>query len=480
MSILPRLNTWNPRLNAQRYRRVLTASVITLLVSGSLLGLIGLTQWRGKRALQTDTRSVVSKTTQQLLRALTSRRGTLTFLRDTLNRRADLTPAQLKALGTSATEHTRHLLGTGLVRAMQLPAWWFGPQGLSPTELAQLNRAIVERTRIRGIWRVPSTFVATMRSQRLLLVMLEPLRAAAYQQSAVIGVFDIKPLLEDFVASNLPDQQPVQVLSEGTVLHRSSDWQPATEDQRPILEEDHIAVDSARWTFQMQPGSSRVTQALSWFNMLLIGLSLIAGIGITVIVWLLAARAWILQRAVARRTAALRRTLKRLRQMAVTDELTGLYNRRFFLDRWAWECERAKRYERPLACLMIDVNGFKQVNDQLGHPAGDMVLKSVAHELKTALRQADILARFGGDEFVIALPETSLEQAEAVAEKLRRVNIPLPGGTARHLPPVSLSVGLSRVEQENDSPQEVLQAADQSLYSWKQHRKTSRPKNADA
>ena len=234
-----------------------------------------------------------------------------------------------------------------------------------------------------------------------------------------------------------------------------------------------MAVDSARWTLQMQPGSTRVVLALSWFNVLLISLSLIAGLGVTIVVWLLAARTWLLQRAVTRRTAALRRTLKRLRQMAVTDELTGLYNRRFFLDRWAWECERAKRYQRPLACLMIDVNGFKQVNDQLGHPVGDLVLKHVAQELKTALRHADILARFGGDEFVIALPEKSLELAEAVADKLRRVSIAVPGGTARRLPPVSLSVGLSRVEQDDDSPQQILQAADQSLYASKRHRKPS-------
>ena len=159
--------------------------------------------------------------------------------------------------------------------------------------------------------------------------------------------------------------------------------------------------------------------------------------------------------------------------MAVTDELTGLYNRRFFLDRWTWECARAKRYQRPLACLMIDINGFKQVNDQLGHPTGDLVLKHVAQELKTALRQADILARIGGDEFVIALPETSLEQAEAVADKLRRVSIPVEGERAKRLPPVSLSVGLGRVEQPDDSPQAILQAADQSLYASKRRKKSS-------
>src|SRR3989338_4946570 len=172
MNVPARLRAFTPRFNPQRYRQVMIASVITLIISGLLLGLIGFTQWGGKRALATDPRSIVSNTTEQLQRALTSRRGTLTFLRDTLNRQGDLTPAQLKALGASATQHTRHLLGTGLARADRLPDWWHGPQELAPTELAQLNRAIVERTKIRGMWRVPSTFVVTMRSERLFLVML--------------------------------------------------------------------------------------------------------------------------------------------------------------------------------------------------------------------------------------------------------------------------------------------------------------------
>ena len=86
MGFLARLPTWNLRLTAQRYRQVLMASIVTLAVSGLLLGLISITRWRGKRAIETDTRSIVSKTTQQLQRALVSRRGTLTFLRDTLNR----------------------------------------------------------------------------------------------------------------------------------------------------------------------------------------------------------------------------------------------------------------------------------------------------------------------------------------------------------------------------------------------------------
>jgi diguanylate cyclase (GGDEF)-like protein len=224
----------------------------------------------------------------------------------------------------------------------------------------------------------------------------------------------------------------------------------------------------------MQPGSTPVVQTLSWLNALVVGVGVIAGAGITVIVWILAARTWILQRAVARRTAALRRATERLRELSIRDELTGLYNRRFFLERLEWECDRARRYQRPFACLMIDLNGFKQVNDKLGHQAGDFVLKRVAQELSLALRQSDILARFGGDEFAIALPETTAAQAEAVADKLRSVHIDAPDGAARGVPSVTLSVGMSRLSPDRDRASELLEEADRSLYTWKARIKGSR------
>jgi diguanylate cyclase (GGDEF)-like protein len=282
-----------------------------------------------------------------------------------------------------------------------------------------------------------------------------------------MGAFDLKPLLEDFFTSGVLQPNPAQLLDGEAVLYRSSDWRAPTGAEGPVVARREVVLDAARWTLQMQPGATRVVQTLSWFNVLLIGLSAIAGGGVTVIVWILAARTWILQRAVVRRTAALRRTSERLRQLATTDELTGLYNRRFFLNRWELEWERAKRYERPLACLMIDVNGFKQVNDRLGHAAGDSLLTRVAQELKTMLRQSDLLARFGGDEFVIALPETTLAQATAVAEKLRQVRIEVPDGASRGVSSVTLSVGVSRIQADTESSKEVLEAADESLYAWK-------------
>ena len=89
------------------------------------------------------------------------------------------------------------------------------------------------------------------------------------------------------------------------------------------------------------------------------------------------------------------------------------------MNRWDIECTRAQRYKRPLACLMIDLNNFKQVNDALGHAVGDQLLRLAASTLSDSLRQTDILARYGGDEFVIVLPHTSKEDAFNVAKKIK-------------------------------------------------------------
>ncbi|MBI2104852.1 MAG: GGDEF domain-containing protein [Candidatus Omnitrophica bacterium] len=447
----------------RKHRRILLAAVATLLTSVVLLGLVGVTRWHGRQAVQQDTRTVIVQTGNELVRRLESRRGTLTFLRDTLKRQPDLAPAALSAMGASAVQHTRHLIGAGLVQRGQPPVWWAAPR-LSAQALNEVNSAIVQRTRLRGVWRVPSTFSVSPSPADPLLIMFEPSQAGPIRQGAVFGVFEVKPLLNDFFSSGLPQHYPVQVLDGKTLLHRSGDWQADGEGARALVVEHSLRVDAARWTIQMQPGKTGVVKTLSWLNVLLLALSAIAGLGITTVVWILAARTWILQRAVARRTAALRRASQRLRQMAITDELTGLYNRRFFLNRMAWECDRAKRYRRPLACLMVDVNGFKQVNDRLGHLAGDLVLQQVARELQALLRQSDILARLGGDEFVIALPETGPDQAALVAEKLRQLRIRVPDMAA---PAVSLSVGMSRAQPPTDSPQAVLDAADRSLYAYK-------------
>jgi diguanylate cyclase (GGDEF)-like protein len=214
----------------------------------------------------------------------------------------------------------------------------------------------------------------------------------------------------------------------------------------------------------MQPGTTQTARTLSWFNALLLTFGGLIIIAISVIIWLLAMRTRLLQRAVSRRTAALRRAMERLRGLATTDELTGLSNRRAFLERWQFEYERAVRYGRPLECLVIDVDGFKSINDTAGHPMGDAVLTQVAQELQASLRQSDVLARFGGDEFIVALPETSVAQAVLVAEKLRKLHLRGPWERFPGLGPVRLSVGLSHL-QPHLTAEQVIQQADADMYA---------------
>lgn len=460
---------WLVRIGVRQPRRILIAGGMTVAISALLLTLVSLNRWRHEAALRTDTGAAVAQAAQQVVRALESRRGSLTFIRDTLNRSQDLTLSQLQAMGTSATLHTRHMIGAGLIRSGAAgPVWWHGPAGLSRAEQVRLNRAIRDRRQLRGVWRNPSTFVIEVSPAKPVLVMLEPLTASSYRQSAIIGVFSLSPLLEDLFV-RIVQRAPVQISDGQKAIYTSSDWTMASGETRaPITVQEGLRVDALRWMLRMQPGNTRVVRTLTGTHVLLVTLSLIAGLGLTVIVWLLAARAAILQRLVNRRTAALRRTSERLRQLATTDELTGLSNRRFFMERWTREYERAKRYGRPLTCLMIDVNGFKKVNDTLGHHAGDLILKDVAKELRAALRTTDILARLGGDEFVIALPETSTDQAGLVADKLRRVSLTVAGQTRGHtVPPVRLSVGLSQIADDHRRPEDLLQAADRSLYAQK-------------
>ncbi|MEN6371057.1 MAG: diguanylate cyclase [Armatimonadota bacterium] len=120
-----------------------------------------------------------------------------------------------------------------------------------------------------------------------------------------------------------------------------------------------------------------------------------------------------------RMTQSLRESQTSLLQRANTDGLTGLYNHRYFQDRLNQELKRALRYSRPLSLMMIDLDGFKAVNDSLGHLAGDTILRNFSKILTSEVREIDVAARYGGDEFAVILPETSLEEALRLAESVR-------------------------------------------------------------
>jgi diguanylate cyclase (GGDEF)-like protein len=115
---------------------------------------------------------------------------------------------------------------------------------------------------------------------------------------------------------------------------------------------------------------------------------------------------------------ALRQSEDKYRRLASLDPLTGLNNRRFFYQLALSEMRRIKRYGHPATLLIIDIDRFKNINDQFGHLAGDDVLKMVAHYIRTFVREVDILGRFGGEEFILLLPETNLERARQVAQRL--------------------------------------------------------------
>ncbi|MFO7639880.1 MAG: sensor domain-containing diguanylate cyclase, partial [Candidatus Competibacteraceae bacterium] len=134
-----------------------------------------------------------------------------------------------------------------------------------------------------------------------------------------------------------------------------------------------------------------------------------------------------------------------LRHLAISDALTGLFNRRHFFNLAQKEYERFRRYHRPLALMMGDIDHFKAVNDQYGHLIGDQILQAVAGTLQRNLRQADILARYGGEEFAMALPETDLATARALAERLRTAIADTVFATERGPLSLTLSLGVAAI-----------------------------------
>jgi diguanylate cyclase (GGDEF)-like protein len=162
-------------------------------------------------------------------------------------------------------------------------------------------------------------------------------------------------------------------------------------------------------------------------------------------------------------------TAAALRKESNTDGLTGLLNYKGFVERFTGEFARYQRYRSSLAVLMIDVDNFKQINDNYGHLAGDRLLKLIVQVLTSGLRDSDILARYGGDEFAVILPGITTDQAVAVAEKLRTKV----AGTALWLgmevtDRISLSLGVCAARENDEGVLSVLKRADDALYGAKQ------------
>ncbi len=163
------------------------------------------------------------------------------------------------------------------------------------------------------------------------------------------------------------------------------------------------------------------------------------------------------------------RLFQETRQLAITDELTGLANHRQFYQQLAREVRRSQRYQRPLTLLMLDLDEFKQYNDRYGHLAGDRALREVAEVLRRNARDVDILARYGGEEFAIILPETDLERAAFQAERIR-------GAVAEHAfrgrdastqGDLTVSIGVAALTPGMRRIEDLVHDADQALYRAK-------------
>lgn len=160
-----------------------------------------------------------------------------------------------------------------------------------------------------------------------------------------------------------------------------------------------------------------------------------------------------------------------LKRQALIDQLTGLPNRRSFYEQSVHQIASARRHERPLSVLMIDLDRFKRINDTRGHPAGDMVLKAMASAGKCILRQSDIFARLGGEEFAVLLPETDEERAIVIAERLRQTvaNARFQHDWGEHGPiPFTISIGVAPCLNDDLAIEYALKRADRALYDAKQ------------
>lgn len=175
------------------------------------------------------------------------------------------------------------------------------------------------------------------------------------------------------------------------------------------------------------------------------------------------------QVAIAIQNAQLHQEIKGL---AITDGLTDLYNFRYLQERLEEETKRAQRFRRPLALIMADIDYFKEFNDTYGHPEGNKVLKVLANILKANVRGIDIVGRYGGEEFIIILPEADREEAQKIAERIRikveEYNFKNKEDHLNNLNrKITLSLGVTSYFQESISPQNLIYKVDQALYQAK-------------
>jgi diguanylate cyclase (GGDEF)-like protein len=171
------------------------------------------------------------------------------------------------------------------------------------------------------------------------------------------------------------------------------------------------------------------------------------------------------------RARELRTVMEKLEEVSITDDLTQIYNYRYLISRLHFEFERAKRYGLSISLIMLDIDHFKVYNDNNGHLAGDDALKKVARLINGAIRETDIVGRYGGEEFAIILLHADLIQIEEVAERIRRTieEAPFPNEELQPMGKITVSMGGSCLCDGMETMEDLIRSADGTLYKAKRN-----------
>lgn len=161
--------------------------------------------------------------------------------------------------------------------------------------------------------------------------------------------------------------------------------------------------------------------------------------------------------------------IKILEEQSRIDPLTGIYNRRIFQERIDEELDRFHRYKHNFSLIFFDIDDFREVNDRYGHQAGDIVLKIIAQRVKDMLRKPDLLSRYGGEEFVVILPETDINQSLIVAKKIREGVEETEFHYEGEKVPITISVGVTEVQENDSKPSTTITRADTFMYTAKEN-----------
>jgi diguanylate cyclase (GGDEF)-like protein len=228
------------------------------------------------------------------------------------------------------------------------------------------------------------------------------------------------------------------------------------------LLKDQFAADST----SPAPAGSPVPEML-WLKVAVEGVSLVAGIGRQEPFTREEAelfRIFILQGEAGIKNLVL---FEQVKSMAIRDALTGLHNYRYFKEALLYEVERSRRYNTSLSLLFLDIDDFKQINDTRGHLYGDAILRQVGTIIRDGIRMADLLCRYGGDEFVLLMSQTPLEQALLSAERLRSLIGQTPMRYGGQTSMITVSIGVASL-QRGMGMEDLIKAADGALYRAKE------------